>query len=47
MMNKYFEAEFEGRKPTPSTDVGNVKRFIYDKYVKAKWVDEDMKNPVR
>lgn len=47
MMNKYYEAEFEGTKPNPSTNSDTVSRFIKDKYVKGKWVDEDMKDPVK
>ena len=36
MMNKYYEAEFEGTKPNPSTNSDTVSRFIKDKYVKGK-----------
>ena len=46
IMNKYYEADFKGTKPNPSTDSNTTKRFIQDKYVRKKWVDEDEKDPV-
>ena len=45
-MNKYFLANFHGSKPDPSTDSATTKRFINDKYVNKKWVDEDEESPV-
>ena len=45
-MNKYYLANFRGTKPDPSTDAATTKRFINDKYVQRKWVDDDEEDPV-
>ncbi len=47
IMNEYYEHSFKGTKPNPSTDTETTKRFINDKYVKKKWVDEDADDPVK
>lgn len=46
-MNEYYEHSFKGTKPNPSTDVETTRRFINDKYVKKKWIDEDANDPVK
>lgn len=46
-MNDYYEANFKGTKPNSSTDTETTKRYIQDKYVKKKWVDEDAEDPVK
>lgn len=46
-MNDYYESRIpSGKKPTPTTDIESVKRFIKDKYVKKLWIDEDEEDPV-
>jgi len=46
-MNEYYECNFKGIKPNPGTDQETTKRFIHDKYVKKKWIDEDQEDPVK
>lgn len=46
-MNDYYEHNFKGTKPNPGTDAETTWRFINDKYVKKKWVDEDKEDPVK
>lgn len=46
-MNDYYECNFKGIKPSSSTDVDTLKRFIHDKYLKLKWVDTSAEDPVK
>lgn len=46
-MNEYYEHNFKGIKPNSGTDTETTKRFIHDKYLKRKWVDEESEDPVK
>lgn len=47
IMNDFYEHWFSGIKPSSSTDTETLKRFIHDKYLKLKWVDESAEDPVK
>lgn len=46
-MNDYYEANFKGIKPSSQTDSETTRRFINDKYVKWKWIDDEQEDPVK
>ena len=46
-MNDYYEQNMPDHvKPQQHTDTNTVTRFIKDKYVKKKWINEDEDDPV-
>ena len=46
-VNKYWEKNFNGRKPDGNASNMQISNFIKDKYVLKKWIDEDAEDPVQ